>query len=34
MLANTAGDATPEVRIVIQDGSAQAGSYGSQDLVL
>ena len=34
VLANTDGDSTPEVRIVIEDGARQASAYGAQDLVL
>ena len=34
VLANTDTDSAAEVRIVIQDGSAQAGSYTANDLVL
>ncbi|TPE53516.1 sulfatase-like hydrolase/transferase [Amaricoccus solimangrovi] len=34
VLGNTDGDSTPELRIIIQDGSVTASSYGAPDFVL
>ena len=34
VLANIDDDTTPEIRIMIEDGSTQASAYGAQDLVL